>query len=177
MIGRSPKLADFDHPLEMLEACHERIGAQCATLMRLAGHLAQYGGDRAAQEAARGVMRYFDTAGRHHHEDEEQDLFPRLLAAATATERTRVASLIEQLHIEHTGMEQAWQALRVPLERIGKGEAAQLDLAAVRSFGGLYRSHIALEESELLPVARSLLVPETMAALGRAMAARRRAAV
>jgi len=31
--------------------------------------------------AAQGILRYFDTAGQLHHQDEEQDLFPALHAA------------------------------------------------------------------------------------------------
>ena len=77
--GHSAPAVGFEVPLEMLAACHGRVQAQCATMLRLVPHLAAHGADRQAQEAAAAVMRYFDTAARHHHEDEELDLFPALL--------------------------------------------------------------------------------------------------
>jgi hypothetical protein len=67
-------VANFDHPLEMLTACHERIEAQCETLRRLAEHMPRHGCDAQAQQAASNVMRYFDSAVRHHREDDEPNL-------------------------------------------------------------------------------------------------------
>src|SRR5687768_11399199 len=79
-------VAAFDEPLEMLEACHQKIEAQLATLERILPHLRQHGADADAKSAARAVMRYFDTAGVLHHRDEDEDLFPllRRLAALGA---------------------------------------------------------------------------------------------
>jgi hypothetical protein len=74
----APPAAGFDHPLEMLEACHERIRRTCALIVRLAGHIAIRGVDQEAREAARSAIRYFDMAGEDHHRDEEQDLFAAL---------------------------------------------------------------------------------------------------
>src|SRR5580765_8493471 len=79
--------ADFDHPIDILDGCHERILRNCATLERLAAHTLSHGSDAEAGVAAAGVMRYFDTAGAHHHRDEEDDLFPALQRHAPATER------------------------------------------------------------------------------------------
>src|SRR5262245_7979997 len=73
--GLSPT---FEAPLEMLAACHRRIERQCETLSRLVPHLAAHGADGEARAAAAAVMRYFDTSGMQHHEDEERDLFPAL---------------------------------------------------------------------------------------------------
>ena len=70
--------ASFDEPLEMLAACHERIEAQLGTLERLAQHLPRHGCDADARSAAAAVVRYFDTAGMLHHQDEDEDLFPLL---------------------------------------------------------------------------------------------------
>ncbi|MEW6313350.1 MAG: hemerythrin domain-containing protein [Pseudomonadota bacterium] len=159
----------FDAPLEMLHACHERIDAQCATLGKLAAHLPRHGNDTQAQQAAQAIMRYFDTAGRHHHQDEEEDLFPMLLAC----DKTASQALIEQIRDEHRAMEQAWQALRPALVAIASGSGAQLDTAAAEHFSKLYRDHIAHEEILLLPLAARLLSGAQQAALGHAMSKRR----
>lgn len=166
-------MADFDHPMDMLMACHQRIEAQCMTLWRLADYLPQHGADAEAQQAASNVMRYFDSAGRHHREDEELDLFPAMLRAAKGETSERVALLIARASHEHTEIEQAWLKLRESLERIAHGGDTLLDIGDVHRLCSLYRSHIAVEEGHIFPLARTLLGIETLADLGGAMARRR----
>jgi hypothetical protein len=81
--------AGTDEPLEMLSACHARIQSQCATLRRLVAHLLAHGVDAEARLAAASVMRYFDTSARHHHADEEEDLFPALIEAMAGSDAVR----------------------------------------------------------------------------------------
>ncbi|HEY0663063.1 MAG TPA: hemerythrin domain-containing protein, partial [Thiobacillaceae bacterium] len=71
----------FERPLELLEACHGRIARQCDTLEKLLAHLPSVGADAQAQQAARAILGYFDTAAVHHHDDEERTLFPLLESA------------------------------------------------------------------------------------------------
>src|SRR5262249_60819727 len=83
MYGIAATLAPrFDEPLELLEACHARIETQLAMLERLVTHVAQHGCDLGAREAARFIMRYFDTAGSPPHRGGEEDLFPLLRTKA-----------------------------------------------------------------------------------------------
>lgn len=160
---------DFDHPFEMLAACHDRIEDRIEVLQRLLIHLPVHGADIEARQAAVNVMRYFDTAGEHHHEDEEANLFPALIAA----DKERMQELIGRLLAEHERMRASWQRLRVALVRIAEGASAELDAALVADFGTLYARHIALEESELLPLAERLLGADQQAVLGAQMAQRR----
>lgn len=166
-------VGDFEHPLEMLHACHERIAAQCETLHRLAAHLPAHGCDVQAQQAAADVTRYFDTAGRHHHEDEEHDLFPQLVATASGADAQRVAALVRRLRAEHEEMELAWRGLRAVLDRLARGESAALEPPMVEKFSARYRAHIAVEETELYPCALRLLPAGTLAAIGERMRRRR----
>lgn len=167
------RAADFDHPLEMLTACHGRIEAQCETLRRLAAHLPVHGCDAQAQQAASNVMRYFDSAGRHHREDEEQDLFPAMTAAAHGENAERIALLVSHLAHEHDELEKTWLGLRDALENIAHGENAPLDALEVNRFCGMYHAHMAMEEANLFPLAELLLGAGTIAGLGKAMAKRR----
>src|SRR5665647_521132 len=64
----------FEQPFEMLEACHERVNRMLALLVRLREYLPGHGTDDNARQAARDVMRYFDLAAPHHHQDEELSL-------------------------------------------------------------------------------------------------------
>jgi hemerythrin-like domain-containing protein len=169
----NPQIAGFDEPLLMLGSCHDRIRAQCEVLQNLAAHMQAHGCDGQAQQAASNVMRYFDSAGRHHHEDEELDLFPRMIAAATGQNAERVALLVEQLKHEHREMEKMWSGLSKTLELIAHGGSAALDALEVSRFCAVYRAHIALEDANMIPLASHLLGERELAAIGEAMAARR----
>jgi len=164
--------AGFDHPLDILAACHERIADQCSTLLRLVVHVSEHGADEQASQAARNVMRYFDVAGPHHHADEESDLFPSLLAAAGAR-ASGVGDLVKRLCADHRVLEGQWAALRAVLHPLSSGEAVALPQTLVEGFVTRYREHIALEEAQLLPRATALLPAATLSLIGTAMAARR----
>jgi hemerythrin-like domain-containing protein len=170
--GHSAPAAGFEVPLEMLAACHGRVQHQCDTLQRLVTHLQTHGADRPAQEAARAVMRYFDTAARHHHEDEEQDLFPALLASMAGSDAVCLRDLTTALCSEHRLLEQRWAALRQQLAQIAEGRAGALD-AGVPGFVQLYADHIAREEAQLLPMAARLLSDADLDRIGLAMRTRR----
>lgn len=160
-------------PLEMLVACHGRIESQCATLRRLVPHLAANGADAQARAAAANVMRYFDTSARHHHADEEQDLFPALIESMAASDAVCLRDMIRGLTADHRALEAAWQHLRRMLERIAAGESAPLAADEVETMIGLYERHIEREESELLPMAARVLHEDDLARIGRAMRSRR----
>jgi len=171
--GFDTPAAGFEVPLEMLSACHGRVERQCLTLLRLVPHLAANGPDQAAREAAQNVMRYFDTSARHHHADEEEDLFPALLQSAPATGLAQARELVDALRAQHRELEQYWAQLRPQLEGVALGTQARLDADEVARLVDLYRSHIAREEAELLPLAAGLLGVARLDAVGRAMRLRR----
>ncbi|MDM0037643.1 hemerythrin domain-containing protein [Variovorax sp. J22G21] len=110
--GHSPPTAGFEVPLEMLSACHFRIEQQCATLRRLVTHLANHGADEEARTAAANVMRYFDTSAKHHHADEEKDLFPALIESMAGSDPVCLREMTQGLAAEHRELD--------ALERIGR---------------------------------------------------------
>src|SRR3954467_7941726 len=111
----------FDQPLETLAACHERIEEKLAALERLVPHLETHGCDPEARAAAQGILRYFDTSGVHHHQDEDQDLFPLLRQRAAAQGRAEIAAAIEELEREHETMDAQWRRLRQRLLAVVEG--------------------------------------------------------
>jgi hemerythrin-like domain-containing protein len=159
----------FDDPLEMLRACHGRIEAQCVTLGRLVIHLSTHGCDEQAVQAARAILRYFDTAGQYHHQDEEHDLFPPLLS----THDQAVTSIIMRLLQEHKTMETAWQSLRPLLMHIAEAQSITVDASIAQHFIDVYAKHIELENGTLLPLAATLLSTDQLHLIGHNMAARR----
>ena len=171
---KSSAPAPLDRPLATLMECHDRIRAQCDILRRLASQLPADGWDGPARKyAAANLLWFFGTTGRHHHEDEETDLFPAMIAAATGSYAERVASLVQQLEAQHRELEDAWMHLSVNVKKIADGDASVLDALEVARFTAAYREHSALEETELIPLAELILSAPECAVVGRSMARRR----
>ena len=124
--GFSGPAASTEAPLEMLAACHIRIERQCATLRRLAAHLAEHGADGDARTAATHVMRYFDTAAIQHHADEEVDLFPALIDSMAGSDAVCLHDITQGLANEHRELETRWRRLRNVLVQVAEGRAAVL---------------------------------------------------
>lgn len=165
--------AGFEAPLEMLAACHDRIRDQCAILSRLRSHVAAQGIDDSARSAARGVIRYFDSAARHHHQDEEQDLFPALLESMAGSDPVCIRELTDSLTSEHRDLAHLWDIIRAWLVAIEAGETRPPEAGAIDSFVDLYKRHITHEEQELFPMAARLLGTCELEQVGRSMRLRR----
>lgn len=163
----------FDDPLGLMEACHLRIEQRCSLLKRIGEHLAQHGADEQARQSCMHVLRYFDDAGPRHHADEEEDLFPLLLAATPSGGRRKLLAVVNDLKVQHRDMAAAWDALRPMLVEIEAGRARALDERVADRFHTLYLTHIVIEEHEVLPLARQRLTPVALIQIGRGMAARR----
>ena len=159
----------FDDPLGMLAACHGRIGRQLATLDRLQRHLPEHGCDVDARAAARGILKYFDTAAPNHHADEEASVFPRLRKAMPG----RADALLADLEREHATLALHWRRLRPLLAGIAAGARANLSPKQVADVRAAYAAHIAREEGELIPLAARAFDTPALTAIGNEMAARR----
>lgn len=156
--------AGFEAPFEMLHACHERVLQRLRTLERLAAHLPVHGADDQARQAAADVLRYFEIAAPHHHEDEERHVLPRLRAQGRA-------ELAERIAADHVQMAEAWAALRVQLQGLQAGTPP--DTTAWPDFVSLYQAHIELEEGEAFPASAAACSAEELTAMGAEMAGRR----
>ena len=121
-------------------------------------------------------MRYFDTAGVNHHRDEDDDLFPLLRAMAARQERNEIFATLYELQKEHEAMTALYAKLRPLLQDIAAGEAGELDAGDVARFAWLYRRHIRVEATTILPFARGALDANQRSELGGRMAERRRIA-
>ena len=165
--------AGFDHPIDILDSCHERILRNCALIGRIAAHVASRGPDAEAGSAATGVIRYFDTAGANHHHDEEDDLFPALQEYVPSAELNATFDLIFRLRTDHLKLDALWRDMRPRLAALAEGRDGGLTAQIAAQFSAAYARHIETEERELLPLARRVLVPHVLASLGDRMAQRR----
>lgn len=147
----------FDDPLGLLLACHERI-------IRYASLLAAVAEGRADPAiSAPAIWRYFSTAGQHHHADEEEDLFPVL--------EDKRPGITAALVADHRRLDALWQALQ---DGWARPELLVTSMShPAREFAALNLRHVALENAELLPLARVLMSPAELHKLGSAMAQRR----
>ena len=168
--GFSSPAAGFDDPLAMLQACHDRVRRSLNLLDRVCERVVEGRIDDAVHKAAGDVLRYFDQAAPQHHEDEEQHIFPRVLAA---TRDPTVRAAVVKLQEDHLAMEAHWARLRTPLA-VGHARnfgAEQIGMA--RDFVALYDGHGETEESLVFPFAATLIDDETRRAIGEEMAGRR----
>lgn len=170
LIGIAP---GFDDPIALLRACHIRIQQRCALLDRIIEHLGKKGADEQARAACRQVLHYFNTSGVHHHEDEEQDLFPAMLAVCSPQRRKKLKQVIDGLNSDHVVMAAAWSALAPSLQAVEAGTEDSLAAWAVQAFQNAYLAHIEKEERDAFDVATQILDAATLEKIGRAMAARR----
>lgn len=155
---------DFSDPIGLLRACHDRILKFCDILEAYAAQPA----DQADNDAARQVHRYFSTAGRHHHEDEEQDVFPIL-----NRQSLKLADLVKSLKDEHAQMDALWQQLEPKLLRPAAIDDRDAFRTLVAQFAEAYRKHVARENEDMLEMARHIISSKQMKEIGESMAKRR----
>jgi hemerythrin-like domain-containing protein len=154
---------------ETLANCPKLVVCELNLTVPLAAH----GANEEARTAATNVMRYFETSAKHHHADQEEDLFPALIDSMAGSDAMSLREMIEGLKADHRALEVVWSRLRRVLEGITNGTSVPLVSDDVETLVSLYERHIECEESELLPMAKRLLSDDDLARVGRAMHARR----
>lgn len=142
-------------PLNQFSQCHAAIRQRLRALDDLPALLAPA---KQARESARDVARFFSQAVVTHHAEEEQELFPAVLASATpGDEREQVRTLTERLTREHRQIESRWARLAPALDRVAQGRDAALDPEEVQRLVADYHAHADFEEQRFLPLAQQIL--------------------
>jgi hemerythrin-like domain-containing protein len=159
--------AGFDDPMAMLHACHDRVRRSLDLLRRVCDRVAGGQVDADVRHAAADVLRYFDIAAPHHHEDEERHVFPVVTSAP---------EVVARLQDEHRAMTALWAELRVPLAALAGGDATAFAAEAIDQaarFRALYERHAQTEEALVFPAASAELDADALRRIGDEMAARR----
>lgn len=172
--GQQEPGVGFEQPFEMLDACHERVERMLRLLGKIREHVKTHGADAQARDAARDVMRYFDQAGPHHHEDEERHVFPPLLAQRDSA----VLAVVIRLKQDHQAMAVMWAQVRAALSALveaGGGWAgfSADDQQRFDAYDALYRRHLVDENGVVYPAARSVIRGDALQAMSADMMARR----
>jgi hemerythrin-like domain-containing protein len=157
---------DVKAPMQTLRHSHDRIVDSLHALADLPQLVAQM---RLARNLAATAADLFDGPLLEHHADEEQHLFPAVLASAHAgEEKEKAARMAQRLTGEHRALEQAWKAMAAPLRAIAAGKTVAIDTHALQRLIAGYTAHAAFEEDEYLPFAEEVLARDGnhMAAFG-----------
>lgn len=160
----------FDQPLGLLSDCHRRIEKFLAVLTKVSNE-APCELPPVYSQALVKALDYFRDAAPNHTQDEENSLFPRLL------KDSRAAETIHKLNQDHSAADILHQKVELLgrrwLERPLNDEEREDFKAALASLQEIYGDHIRIEDTELFPLAASLLPAEALQEIGREMAERR----
>jgi hemerythrin-like domain-containing protein len=109
-------------------------------------------------DVLRAMLFYIDEfPERRHHPKESDLLFPKL--ARVAPELMPVIRRLEEDHLQGENRVRELQHLLLAWELLGDSRRAAFQEAA-RRYVEFYRTHMRVEETELLPVAQQRLAPE-----------------
>lgn len=172
-LGARPA-AGFDDPIQMLSDCHRRIewflGSLCQVVQGAGEVLSPK--EHLELESA---LSYFATSGIVHTHDEDESLFPRLRACADQEPHVQAAlEMLERLDRDHQVAHEEHEAVETLARTWLTTET--LDVAAretllslLESLQERYRVHIRLEDSVIFPLARTVLPPTIVKAVGEEM--------
>jgi hemerythrin-like domain-containing protein len=193
-LGAKPQ-ADFTQPLELLQDCHRRVEQFLQVHLTVAREIHGRALDAPHRQALETALRYFLSAATRHTEDEEQSLFPRLRAAAqpplpsegegrgegsSSPDPAAIAALaqVDALEADHVAANvhhariNALSQLWLDRGTLTDAEADEL-VQRLAALNDLYRAHIAVEDTQVFPLAARMLDAAELAQIGQEMAARR----
>lgn len=169
--------SDFSNPLGLLSDCHRRIEQFLGVLRNVTG---QARGSRLNEDQRNGLqvaLRYFREAAPKHTRDEEESLFPRMMASSDERARSAMA-LLAELHGDHERAD----AAQAEVEELGtrwlkegvlSSESTDRLSELLEQLRSTYEKHIAVEDHEIFPLAGQILSGADISAVGREMATRR----
>ena len=153
-------------PLDNFSECHSGIVRHLNDLDSLVPLLEPA---RQAHRLAAEAVRFFRSSIFEHHDEEERELFPAVLANATAgDERSKAQEAVDRLVREHRHLESVWSKLQPQLDAVAHGGVGDVDVDAIKLLVANYQAHAKFEEDVFLPLAKAVLARqgEHMAALG-----------
>jgi iron-sulfur cluster repair protein YtfE (RIC family) len=151
-------------PLRHLVACHDRIEEHLQILEKVIPLLRSDSEPkrREARESLDKALAFLDAMGHLHTQDEEESVFPRLLAAS-GDDRSVVTELTTMLESQHREKEAVFEKLAATVDAFPPAAAAPSPEQASRFEGlvsnlvDLYRVHIMVENQRLISLAQDHL--------------------
>ena len=156
-------------PIDDFSQCHAGILGHLQALGTLPALLEPAA---RARRIAADTLRFFRKAVFEHHAEEEQELFPAVLASAhKGVEHDKVQTIVDELTAEHRQVEAAWEKLEPRLKAVAKGHEVDLDGADISALVQTYQAHARYEEEVFLPLSQAILGRDSnhLAALGMSL--------
>jgi hemerythrin-like domain-containing protein len=153
-------------PIQDFSQCHGGIVTHLRALDELPALLEPAA---RARRIAADTVKFFREVVYEHHQEEEKELFPAVLAsAAKGAEREKVEQIVAALTAEHRSVESEWEQLEPKLKAVAKGHDADVRAGEIESLVKTYLAHARYEEQEFLPLAQTILGRNSnhLAALG-----------
>ena len=169
--------SDYTNPLGVLSDCHRRI-ERFLNLLVLVTHQTAGAQLRAEErEALETALRYFREAAPKHTRDEEESLFPRLRALQNPLAQAAF-SMLDNLHEDHKIAELAHQEVESLCQQwLADDALAKEDCSRLRDvlerLKRIYERHIAVEDTQVFPLAGELLDASEIQTIAAEMASRR----
>lgn len=161
-------LSPKKQPLTNFTRCHLGIVSQLELSARLPELV-----DAAnrARKTALDTLELFRSVVLPHHAEEENELFPAVIAACNAAERERVQPIVDRLTGEHRVVEALWKQIEPSIRAAGKGTSREVDAEMMEEIVRKVLRHARYEEVVFLPLAERILSRngDHMAALGLAL--------
>ena len=164
--------SDFSNPLGLLSDCHRRIERFLGVLTKVCERAKGQHMQPDEEDALETALAYFRNSAPKHTADEEESLFPRLRGAAAAVD------CMARLEGDHQTAGRDHETV----DAIGRQWLAEGTLGAepfremsqaLERLAVLYAQHIAIEDTELFPLAAKVMRAGELAEVGREMAERR----
>lgn len=173
----SPKVSGADSAgsaavMEFLDDSHRAIAAMLQRLQQVVVQMRDEGQTPALRSEAAIVHEWMGQHARQHHIDEEQHIFPGLLAS-TDPELVQTALRLTQ---DHGWIEQNWLELDPMLSAAAYGNGwfdPDVLVESVQLLVQLYDDHMLLEESVAYPAASPLIQHHEAARMRAEMEQRR----
>jgi hemerythrin-like domain-containing protein len=167
--------SDFSNPLGLLSDCHRRIESFLDILIRVCEKAQGAALDPPEQVALEKALAYFRNSAPKHTADEEESLFPRLRRSGGAQASLDCLAGLESDHQaaarDHEIVDSIGR-LWLSQGRLGDQQIREMSHALER-LSTTYQRHIAIEDTELFPLAARVLPPQQLTDVGREMAERR----
>lgn len=165
---------DVNNPVGLLTDCHRRIEKFLTVLHTLAQQDVGDNLDGERREALTVSLRYFRESAPKHAADEEESLFPRLLARAGS----ETASVLDTLNSDHRSFDDSHKQVEelghwwLANDLLKNADATRLRII-LQDMREKYARHIGIEEAYVFPLAGRILPPEELQAIANEMAQRR----
>jgi hemerythrin superfamily protein len=164
----------FEQPIQLLLSCHEKIVHFSSALHQLTLTLNHQGWNKALLSSSEQIRRYFNIAVPEHHLDEENHLFPAIMAIDPECKQQKsleIIQLLNELIKQHVESDTLWSTLDHLLD------TQSTDFLTIEKLASRFKKeihqHAHIENEHIFPYAQQHLSDSQLHLIGKNIAQRR----